>query len=537
MLSLFLIIAITFVKIQLFSSEKEIAKLFISDSQVTLLSELIEFNPNSTIKKEENNFYLKHLGKICLGSSPTEILVNCIFYYQNYNRNWILLSSSFSLLKDIYNFTYFNENKTESKYSVSAVIANYDTIPELSDLNFTIYPNIIPLYQVNNSLYQTLSQQYTIDKEKDNVFVEINYITKGQLVIVNVSFYLSLNLLVLCITVSVIWTILMRCYKKYFPNNNRMTIQSLLRLFSFLKIIAAACICYYYELQYQNIIENKNSSSIEIYLNMVIVTLNSILTALFWFFLILICYGWLIYKSNFTKSEFKKLTVYFIILYIVISMDQLVDLFFKDLTISFSDWKNFFVFTILGGLCVKLCINTIAILKMKYTYAARYSRNFLPSLKLKISNIKFHLGICLTYLFLTLGVIINVILFRKVLKDLVTLMKCIVDIMAIIAMMCVYYPRKFTHYDFIYSEETVDGFLQDDELYYWNTRKVYTFKGNLSLDNNWDGTFTPENTNLTKNEIKSILKSKSYPVIVMTPFGNNILSKNTTIHIGFFRSK
>ena len=47
----------------------------------------------------------------------------------------------------------------------------------------------------------------------------------------------------------------------------------------------------------------------------------------------------------------------------------------------------------------------------------------------------------------------------------------------------------------------------------------------------------PENTNLTKDEIKSIIKSKSYPVVVMTPFGNNILSKNTTIHIGFFNSK
>lgn len=537
MISLFLIITITLVKVQLFLSKKEFAKLFISDSQVSLLSEPIEFNPNSTSKTKEKNFYLKHTGKICFDTSPTEILVNCIFYYQNYNRNWILLSSSLTSLKEIFNFTYFNQNKTGGKYSVSAVIANYDTIPELSDFNFTIYPNIIPLYQVNNSLYQILSQKYTIDKEEDNVFIEINYITKGQLVLVNFSFYLSLSLLGLCITVSIIWTILMRCYKIYFPNNNRMTIQSLLRLYSYLKIIAAACICYYYELQYQNIVENKNHSSIEIYLNMIIVTLDSILTSLFWFFLILICYGWLIYKNNFTKSEFKKLTVYFIILYVVISMDQLVDLFFHNLTISFSDWKNFFVFTILGGLIVKLYINTIAILKMKYTYAARYSRDFLPSLKLKISNIKFHLGICITYLFFTLGVIINVILFREVLKDLVTLMKCIVDIMAIIAMMSVYYPRKFTHYDFIYSEETVDGFLQDDELYYWNTRKVYIFKGSLSLNNNWDGTVTPENTNLTKDEIKSIIKSKSYPVVVMTPFGNNILSKNTTIHIGFFNSK
>ena len=59
------------------------------------------------------------------------------------------------------------------------------------DFNFTIYPNIIPLYQVNNSLYQILSQKYTIDKEEDNVFIEINYITKGQLVLVNFSFYLS----------------------------------------------------------------------------------------------------------------------------------------------------------------------------------------------------------------------------------------------------------------------------------------------------------------------------------------------------------
>ena len=170
---------------------------------------------------------------------------------------------------------------------------------------------------------------------------------------------------------------------------------------------------------------------------------------------------------------------------------------------------------------------------MKYTYAANYSREFLPSLKLKINNIKWHLGVCITYVCFNLAVIINLIVFREVLKDLVTLIKCFVDVFCVIALMVIYHPRKFSVHYFTYAEETQESFLQEREILYWTTRNVYTFRGSFDFGK-WNGTFQE---GLSKNEMKGITKNRHYPVIVLTPFGTSVIAKGSKIHIGYFNNK
>ena len=526
MYSFLLIYFVFFIEISFSETAKETARMVISDSQITLLTSDIEFLPNSTTLSQTQNFYIKNYGKICDFSYPDDIIQNCIIKYINYNRNWILIVDSVDDLISILTC------KDLRNYPISAIIAK-DSIPSLTTFDFTKYNMDVPIYTSPSAIYDRIVSMYTIEKEGDNVIVEISYFSKGRLCLVNVSFYLSLSLVLLCISVSAAWTGAMKCYKDYFPPNHTMTIQSMLRSYSYFKIVAALFICYYYELQLTNINENNNSTSIEIYLNMVIVTLNSILITVLWFFLILICYGWLIYKNNFTRNEFKRLTLYFIMLYVGISMDQIVDLFFNNVTISFSDWKNFIVFSLLGFLCISLVRTTVKILRMKYTYAANYSREFLPSLKLKINNIKWHLGVCITYVCFNLAVIVNLIVFREVLKDLVTLIKCFVDVFCVIALMVIYHRRKFSVHYFTYAEETQESFLQEREILYWTTRNVYTFRGSFDFGK-WNGTFKE---GLSKNEMKGITKNRHYPVIVLTPFGTSVIAKGSKIHIGYFNNK
>jgi hypothetical protein len=71
---------------------------------------------------------------------------------------------------------------------------------------------------------------------------------------------------------------------------------------------------------------NSNSSMVKIYLDTIITTLNSIFKTILWFMIIMIASGWQIFKIVLTREEMKRYIAIYILIYIAICFDQIIDL-------------------------------------------------------------------------------------------------------------------------------------------------------------------------------------------------------------------
>jgi hypothetical protein len=69
-----------------------------------------------------------------------------------------------------------------------------------------------------------------------------------------------------------------------------------------------------------------NSSMVKIYLDTIITTLNSIFKTILWFMIIMIASGWQIFKIVLTREEMKRYIAIYILIYIAICFDQIIDL-------------------------------------------------------------------------------------------------------------------------------------------------------------------------------------------------------------------
>jgi len=80
---------------------------------------------------------------------------------------------------------------------------------------------------------------------------------------------------------------------------------------------------------------NQSTGLMKIYVETIIITLNSVLQTLVWFQILIVAYGWQIHRGMFRREELRKLVIIFIILYLLICFDQIIDLVLSGVKI----WK------------------------------------------------------------------------------------------------------------------------------------------------------------------------------------------------------
>lgn len=62
-----------------------------------------------------------------------------------------------------------------------------------------------------------------------------------------------------------------------------------------------------------------------IYIETIITTLSSIFKTVFWFMIILISFGWQMYKYFLSREEMKKFIGIYICIYLSVAFDQIID--------------------------------------------------------------------------------------------------------------------------------------------------------------------------------------------------------------------
>jgi hypothetical protein len=143
---------------------------------------------------------------------------------------------------------------------------------------------------------------------------------------ISVTFYLSILLTILMLTSTLIWHIL----SWRLDSSHSISVQKGFTVLIYLRLMLCLLTIYFVYLSIKTFnVDNFADGLTKIYVETIIVTLNAVLQTLVWFNIIIIAFGWQIHRWMFTRNELRNLVIVFILLYLLICFDQIIDVLFK----------------------------------------------------------------------------------------------------------------------------------------------------------------------------------------------------------------
>ncbi len=148
-----------------------------------------------------------------------------------------------------------------------------------------------------------------------------------------------------------------------------------------------------------------------IYIDTSLITLNAIYRSLLWFLILLVCCGWKISRQNLGREEIKFLLKMFLLIYIAVCLDQILDSISSGISVfHLSEIKNFIFYLFMLYLLLKKIKQTSEFLQRRLYYARALSLQFVEALIYKINLInKFKL-----MLYIYLGLFLFFVFIHKV---------------------------------------------------------------------------------------------------------------------------
>ncbi len=138
--------------------------------------------------------------------------------------------------------------------------------------------------------------------------------------------YLSISLVIILFFI----TLLLHIYNCKILLRESTTMQRCINALFDLRLVLSITVIYYIHLSMAQItIDNIPSLIVNSYIYTIVVTLDSVFIALFWFFILIVAYGWQIHRRVFTRNEISKLILIFVGLYLIICIDPIIDYTFK----------------------------------------------------------------------------------------------------------------------------------------------------------------------------------------------------------------
>jgi hypothetical protein len=187
--------------------------------------------------------------------------------------------------------------------------------------------------------------------------------------------------------------------------------------------------------------------------------------------------------------------------------------------------KNLLIYSILSGITVYKGRQSYLFLKRKYVYARMLASEFIPSLRLKVSMMFFHILLAITY---TLGYITMVLIQKISFGDYANEIMSLVlnhhlELLILILFLFIYRPRKFPEF-FNLSYETFEiEQINNGDIYKClvpSLQKLCKYKTSDSTE----FTFIDK---LAKNEKKFVKNEQNLPILVINPiFHDEIAGKN-----------
>lgn len=345
---------------------------YLDSSEITAIDDsfLSEF------RKIENK--LEYKGKMCSGSDIE--LNECFNSYLGINNQWVILCDSEIEYERSYKFlsSTFSNKENKIVYVVAESINSF--IKKAPALIFS-----------DAEKYNKLKTELSALIEKENIIITLTFLRLiegnqklGSLLISG----LKLGLVTVFF---IIWLILKKKYTL-----ERMFAQPIIENMLFLIIIKEVLLIYYISKSDQSA-DSAYKIQKTTYLLTIVNILDSITRTFTWFLYLKLIYGIGIFRSIVTETDIKRFLFLFISLYVICSIDQILEGVFSIIVIYGIDWgnlKNIVVLSIIQVLCVILLIKSLKVLRLRlymmnlFSEFNELSLESIRSINFKICQIK-----------------------------------------------------------------------------------------------------------------------------------------------------
>ena len=345
----------------------------------------------SLFNNEDFQQYLTRIiietNNLCLMSytstSNESIVEYCLVSKEDHDPP-LYITEEESLLSDIYYYS-TNNNKTNTVLAnnFSAVL-----FPRVIDSNVIAQSLSHPLFLISDSLYKTLMNIILLPKDSsqndigtDNITLSIYYDnTKSLLPFTYLSFSKYISILTSFLLASII---LISKQKKFYK---------VVLFLSLLKLIYSALFFFLisYKLRYIDDTFNTGSISFENLFEILCGIINIIYLTVMYTLFLMTCSGWGIMYNSLSRNKMRKYYIIFIVEYIIISIDYLIDVININIIgfLSINIIKNLFMISIITIFSFRNLNYNIKCVSYKIIYALSYARNYYKSLNNKLITLK-----------------------------------------------------------------------------------------------------------------------------------------------------
>ena len=505
--SLFICILFTvFIKISAFNENKikyiSLVLLQNSIEQFSYNLTLLNINAETSLTSKITPSKLAYITDI---ENTDKILIDKFSKY--YNKYWLFYINNSSIINEVL------ETVFDDVYINAIIIPSY--------LRSEIFPNIylnnyeIPIFEISDNHDESMISN-DIRKNNKNLFFKLRivkeFIAYPKIYLIILSLFI---IFISFITLSIWSHLIKNTLNEYIFNYHNAQkflpyTQGMLGLTLIFKSISInnnenSYIDYDNNSYYNDNEEDQFSTAI---LDIIILIMNTIYRSLFWMFVYLFCYGWCISIQTLTNEQSKNCIKLFLIIFIILWLDDTVDKILGNLWIFYiSEIKNFLLYMILLLFLIRLIKKNISFLERKYYYSLLLIPGFTNVILFKINLIKkLRISLFSFYIFYFLVLLINKFLLSNYNSNFLGVTHYIIPYLCSgIIFMILLRPRVLPeNYDV-----GLGNILSDEN---GNIYKCKLPKFNLMVEGNYEDLLTKEKSFKIKEEIG--------PIIVLGPNKN-----------------
>lgn len=301
------------------------------------------------------------------------------------NASTIYMTNDESILSDLYYYSAKNISDKNSIYKTNFSAVLY---PNAIDPSIISHSLTHPLFIINLDIYQMLKNLLLLPSESnqseigsDSITISILFDNTSSLLPYDYLYFSKFTSLITSILLIVIIVISKR--KKFYKVIISLSLMKF--IYSFLFIFLTNFKLTYINEDYHNVY-----ISIENAFEIICRIINIMYLTVLYTTILMVCHGWGIMYSSLNRNRMKRYYIIFITLYVLISLDCLLDIihynFFGFLSISTG--KNLVMIFIISLLCFRYLNYNIKTVNNKIIYALSYARNYYSMLNNKLFTLK-----------------------------------------------------------------------------------------------------------------------------------------------------
>ena len=324
------------------------------------------------INSEQKNVMLieNSQGKIAYIDS-NDTFNNLTIINSLYNKRWYFYITT----KD--NFELILTQINPKEFYILGILLSQELV---SQYNETSLPQTtIPLLNISSDNH-TAIMQYDYKNQVYNTFFTLSQYREVK--IYPTTYFLTIAIVSLLLSCGyfVLWFIK---FKKL-DQNHIIVLQRILIILPIAEVLVTITI--FLEI---TVVSNSGENTYQIYIETALITLNAVYRTVLWFMISLVLFGWQITKQSLNREEMKFFLRVFILIYIAMCIDQIIDSVFIDIsTVTASEIKNLIFYAYMLYWLTQKGVKSYKYLQRKLSYASIVSREYIPSLLMKMKMIR-----------------------------------------------------------------------------------------------------------------------------------------------------